>query len=526
MKKRAAFILALVMLTGVLVGLMPATAAAATNYYYNITPVTSGAGYSFPIELVAGETVKRDYNSAIVQVSGRHVGDVATGAATATVIGIANGSTVVNVVDENGAITDIYNVTVSSSGSGALADVSTATVELSMRLTTQNTNVFTGERVTLTAVVKNGATTISPSQLRYSWTVSGGIDATIATGSYGSVATITLNTVPFNAAGTAINVGLTVYGSGGSSKAATFDSTTGTVYPYSGSAAVGAVRAYCGKVNYYYYDRDNGGAPISATAIGTLDSFTNLGRTYTAPVGRAVGMTRYMADAAPRTVTFTPNLLTYDIVAGVKKGTGSSTGTGSSIGYGFLTLVNGYTIFESIEAANNLAIMKPGGFQQITSAMLGGVPVTAPLMSYKITDPRIATVSNTGLITALTTGVTTLEVYCNGVQIIGKHLFVLTDGGISEPEEVEGLAIKTTSVTRTLATQKNVRFRVKAANITFNGAKVAHKNLEWSSSKTSIATVDANGYVRIKAKGTCYIYASYTDKDGEEYTARFKVTVK
>ena len=101
---------------------------------------------------------------------------------------------------------------------------------------------------------------------------------------------------------------------------------------------------------------------------------------------------------------------------------------------------------------------------------------------------------------------------------------MLNDAG--EPEEVEGLKIGLSSVTRKLATQKNTRFRVKSSVITFNGEKLKHKDVEWSSSKTSVATVDANGYVRIKAKGTCYIYASYIDGDGEEYTTRFKVTVK
>lgn len=533
MKKRAAFILALVMLTGVLVGLMPATAAAATNYYWNIAPASSGAGYSFEITLDDGESVRADYNPAVVQVTAPSGGKV-------NVIGIANGSTVINIVKDS-AVIKAYNVTVSSSGSSTLANIEGGSVTLKMQLTTQNKNVFPSERVTVTATVKNASEVeLSSSQLRYTWEVSTpGLGVTITTSNYGATASIKLDTVPYVESGTAFTVKVTVHGKNNAGNAEQIDKTivstdnTGAVVTYNNQAiTTGEVKAYCGEVNYTYLDRDNSGVEISSSSIGTLPKFTNLGRTYTAPVGRSVGMIRYMADASPRSVTFypasgsSPAVLTYNIVAGVKKGTGSSAGTGSSSGYGFMTLPNGYTIIESIEAANNLAIMKPGGFQQITSAMLGGVPVTAPLMSYKITDPRIATVSNTGLITALSTGVTTLEVYCNGVQIIGKHLFVLTDGGISEPEEVEGLAIKTTSVTRTLATQKNVRFRVKAANITLNGAKVAHKNLEWSSSKTSIATVDANGYVRIKAKGTCYIYASYTDKDGEEYTARFKVTVK
>ncbi|MGI6192412.1 MAG: Ig-like domain-containing protein [Christensenellales bacterium] len=535
MKKRAALILALVMLTGVLAGLMPVSAAAVSNYYFNIAPVSSGAGYHFTIDLAANETIKRDYNASIVQVVGPHYTETANvdGNADARVIGIANGSTTVNVVNASGTVIRSYHVTVSSSGSGTLADITGATVEVSMRLSTNYDNVFTGEKVTLTAVVKKGTTSISPSQLRYNWTVSGGINATIATSSYGSVATLTLSSVPFDPDGTPIEVDLVVYGAEGGSIPVQL--TTGVagagevsfkeIAKSNGQALSGSVMAYSGKVNYFYYDRDNNGAAITAAELGTLSTFTNLGRTYSAPVGRSVGMIRYMADANPRTVTFTPAMLSYDIVAGVKKGAGSVAPPAPSTGYGIYPLPNGYVIFESVENANNLAVMKPGSTQQVTKEMLGGVPPTAPLMSYKITDPKIAVVSSTGLITALTTGVTTLEVYCNNQQVIYKQLFVLNDIGTQEPEE-EGLVIKTKSVTRTLATQKNVRFRVKADSITFNGKKIAHKNLEWSSSKTSVATVDANGYVRIKAKGTCYIYAVYTDKNGDEHTARFKVTVK
>ncbi len=547
MKKRAALILALAMLTGVLVGLMPATAAAATTEYWNIAPVSSGAGYSFTIVLDTNQTIKSDYNPSIVQVTGPHYTGTTTGnptGADALVIGIANGTTVINVVDKDGTIIKIYNVTVSSSGSGALANIEGGSVTLKMNLTTQNKNVFPGEKITVTATVKNASgVELSSSQLRYVWEVSTpGLGVTITTSNYGKTASIKLDTVPYAELGTEFTVKVTVHGKNNAGNAAQIDKSivstdnTGAVVSYNNQAiTTGEVKAYCGKVIFTYLDRDNGGALIAdPLSVGTLGEFTNLSRTYSAPVGRSVGMTRYMADASPRTMTFypasdsSPAVLTYNIVAGVKKGAGSSagTGTGSSSGYGFYTLPNGYTIIEVVESTNNLAIMKPGDTQQITSNMLGGVPVTAPLMSYKITDPKVAVVSNTGLITALSTGVTTLEVYCNGVQVIYKHLFVLTDTGTPEPEEVEGLVIKTASVTRTLATQKNVRFRVTAKNITFNGAKIAHKNLEWSSSKTSVATVDANGYVTIKAKGTCYIYGTYTDKSKEEHTARFKVTVK
>jgi len=527
MKKRAALILALALLASLVVGVMPVSAA--STYYYNITPVSSGAGYSFDIALAAGETILRDYSTAVVQVTGRHYNDgtSTTSAATATVIGITSGTTTVKVVNASGTVTKIYSVTVSTSSTSALTDVSTATVSISMKLSSYYTNVFTGERITFTAVVKDASNNvISPYSLRYSWAIDGtsGMSGTISTSSNGSVATVTLDTVPYSTFGTPIAISLIVYGANGSSKNVSFDSTTGTVYPYNTSTAItGGVKAYCGKVNYYYVDRDNSGVSISGTTIGTLNTFTNLPRTYYAPVGRALGMIRYMADATPRSVTFTPDILSYDIVAGVKKGTGSSSSS-TSTGYGYLTLTNGYTIFESIESVNNLAVMKPGETQQITAAMLGGVPVNAPLMTYKIADSTVATVTSSGLITALKTGSTTLQVYCNGVQVIGKYLFVLN--GSTETEEEEGLVIKPTSVTRNYAAQKNIRFRIKAANIKFNGVKVDYTDIEWSSSKTSVAIVDSNGYIRIKAKGTCYIYATYVDADGEEYTARLKVTVK
>ncbi|MGI6150981.1 MAG: Ig-like domain-containing protein [Christensenellales bacterium] len=504
MKKRAALILALVMLTGVLVGLMPVSAAGVEHHYISLAPLANG-GVAYTMTLAAEEEVAPGFNTSVVQVYGDKI------------LGTGIGSTDVTVVNKaSKAVTQIYHVTVSSTGSSTLADVTGATVILTMKTNTKDKYVFPGEKFTVTAkVTKDGADITS--KVRYIWTLhsENGISGTIATSSNGSVATITLKSVDYSESGKPIKVSVDVYGKDNSKVLGTeVDSTAADI------------KACCGRVDYTYLDRDNGGVTINdPLTIGALPHYTNLGRTYTAPVGRAVGMIYYMSDASPKSVTFYPgSLLTYNIVAGVKKGTGSAPAPSPSTGYGYVMLPNGYVILESVENANNLAVMKPGSTQQITSAMLGGVPVNAPMMTYKIADPKIATVSSTGLITALSTGITTLEVYCNNQKVIYKYLFVLQD--VEQPEEVEGLVIKPTSVTRKLATQKNVRFRVKAANITFNGVKVPHKNLEWSSSKTSVATVDANGYVRIRAKGTCYIYATYTDKDGEEYTARFKVTVK
>lgn len=493
MKKRAALLLALVMICALVVGVMPVHAA--TVQYHTMPQYST-------LTISANAIDEIEYDTGKVQA---YITKNAGKQDTATITAIASyGNTVVK-LKAAGKVTHELNITFTySSGSATGTNIASAAApSVAVKLNSYSyKDLYVNETFTATA-------SLTGSGLRYVWNITSG-NATVTSNYNGSSATIKAT-----AAGT-IEGSVTVYDNFGNSKSATFSQV-----------------AKGGTVNFIFLDRSNNNAAIAASQMSTIATMTNLPRTYSVPIGRQVGFSNYVyADASPSHVTFNDSLQVYTITVGVRKANSSYTGTtgigGAVSGYGYVMLGNGYAIIESIEAENNLAIMTPGSTQKVTTAMLGGMPVNAPGITFAIADPKVATVDAAGKITALATGTTTLNVYYNGSQVIGKYLYVLNGAATVEPEEaVENeLTLKPASVTRTLKTQKNKKFRLAAKNILLGDEKIAHDELEWSSSKTSVATVDEDGYVYIKKAGTCYIYATYVAEDGSEITARFKLTVK
>lgn len=95
----------------------------------------------------------------------------------------------------------------------------------------------------------------------------------------------------------------------------------------------------------------------------------------------------------------------------------------------------------------------------------------------------------------------------------------VTEGGTfteQDPVDVTGVTIDQSTV-KDVEVGKTITLKA-----TVEPADATNKSVTWSSSDTSIATVDANGRVKGKAKGTCYIYV-YT-VNGAYKTV--KVTVK
>ena len=77
-----------------------------------------------------------------------------------------------------------------------------------------------------------------------------------------------------------------------------------------------------------------------------------------------------------------------------------------------------------------------------------------------------------------------------------------------------------TIITGKTITSKTVNYQLKAAAKPTN----AEQTVTWKSSNTKIATVDKNGKVKAKKKGTCTI--TCTAKDGSGKKATCKITVK
>jgi hypothetical protein len=136
----------------------------------------------------------------------------------------------------------------------------------------------------------------------------------------------------------------------------------------------GGVKAYCRKVNYYYLDRDNSASPFRA-APSEPEHFHDLPAPITRP-SAALGHDPLYDGRDTRSVTSPPTSCLMTSLRALKR-----------VRFVFLLhqhgyatdLSNGYTIFESIESVNNLAIMN-GRKPSRSPRDAGGVPVNAPLI--------------------------------------------------------------------------------------------------------------------------------------------------
>ena len=136
---------------------------------------------------------------------------------------------------------------------------------------------------------------------------------------------------------------------------------------------------------------------------------------------------------------------------------------------------------------------------------------TTPGVTWKSSNPSVATVSAAGLVSAKRRGTTTIT--CTAKD----------GGGASASCKITvNLAVAKISLDRTsLALNKGRVFTLKA---TVSPAAAANKAVTWKSSDTKVATVTSSGQVTFKARGTATI--TCTAKDGSGASASCKVTVR
>ena len=107
-------------------------------------------------------------------------------------------------------------------------------------------------------------------------------------------------------------------------------------------------------------------------------------------------------------------------------------------------------------------------------------------------NPKVAAVENSGLVTALAEGNTTITVKCNGgmlaavcqVKVIGKNDVVV----------IESIAVQPTSLNLEVGDESNLELVVNPGN-------AAVENVVWTSSNTSVVSVDDKGHVKALAAG-------------------------
>jgi len=136
---------------------------------------------------------------------------------------------------------------------------------------------------------------------------------------------------------------------------------------------------------------------------------------------------------------------------------------------------------------------------------------TNKTVTWKSSNSAVATVSSTGLVTAKAPGSATIT----ATTTDGTNLNASCQ--VTVIKRVTGITLNNSSLTLTLPETARL-----VATITPNDATT--QTLNWTSSNTSVATVDANGLITTKAIGTTTIKASTTD--GSNLSASCLVTVK
>ena len=163
-----------------------------------------------------------------------------------------------------------------------------------------------------------------------------------------------------------------------------------------------------------------------------------------------------------------------------------------------ITLDNTYLTFASLSSTQTL-------IATITPDYAVNKTVT-----WKSSNTTVATVSNTGVVTPMKNGTTTITVTTTDGTNLSATCIVTVN-------VATGISLDKTSLSfSTLDNTQNLTANISPDN-------VANRRVAWSSSNTSVATVDENGIVTPKANGTATITATTTD--GTNFSATCAVTV-
>ena len=151
------------------------------------------------------------------------------------------------------------------------------------------------------------------------------------------------------------------------------------------------------------------------------------------------------------------------------------------------------------------------------------------IITYKSSNPNIATIDSSGKVTGIKAGDTTITVtykYSHYTMAYNKQ-GVLEGVSIANPTATYTVNVydKTTSIvfnTKQITLNKGDLYKQNIVHYPING--ITKKEYEWTSSNPEVATVDENGNVVAKGMGSSKITATTTD--GSKKSDSFTVYVK
>ena len=189
----------------------------------------------------------------------------------------------------------------------------------------------------------------------------------------------------------------------------------------------------------------------------------------------------------------------------------ANTADGSNKSVTCLTRVVKPTVLAtSVSLSQTLAQLYAGESLQL-SATVSPLNTTNATINWSSSNPAVAMVNDNGLVTAVGTG--TAFIYATTTDGSNKSAQC---GVTVSPVLVSDIALSQTEVSLDEGTTTQL-----SANITPGNA--TNKNVIWSSTDETVATVDANGLVTAVAEGDCNIIARAEDASGVEATCQISV---
>ena len=159
----------------------------------------------------------------------------------------------------------------------------------------------------------------------------------------------------------------------------------------------------------------------------------------------------------------------------------------------------------------NLTLTSAGQTASLT-ATVSPSNATNKSVTWTSSNPSVATVSSSGVVTAVANGTATIT----ATTADGSNKTATCAVTVNIPVKATGVSLNQTSLTLTSAGQ------TATLQATVSPSNASNKNVTWSSSNPSVATV-SNGVVTAVANGTATI--TVTTADGSNKTATCAVTV-
>lgn len=163
----------------------------------------------------------------------------------------------------------------------------------------------------------------------------------------------------------------------------------------------------------------------------------------------------------------------------------------------------------TVEIKSSVEYMNVGATKTLASAVAPSDASDKTLV-WSSTDPSVATVSSTGVVTAKKEG------SCKIIAKASDGSGNLDRATIVVKQPVTGITLSDSNVTLTKGNTQSLIAQIAPAN-------ASSKCVAWSSTDPSVATVNAKGVITAITEGTCTIIAKATDGSGKRAICRVSV---